>query len=143
MRKCFLILLLAVVAAPLSAQLVTPRNGGYQILIPAAGAVQGANGTFFRSDITLINYRTDADQKVQLFWLPEGLSGAGAAPKELTISAGTGVVSEDFVTSVLGQTGLGAILINAVTATGAIDLNGKLFATARIWTPQVGTTGTT
>ncbi len=142
MRKFFFMLVVAAIAAPLGAQLVTPRNGAPQILIPAAGSVAGANGTFFRSDITLINYRTDADQRVQIYWLPQGVSGIGSNPKEMTLPAGTGTVSEDFVTTVLGKSGLGAILITAVTESGTVDANGKLFATSRIWTPQPGSTGT-
>ncbi|MGZ8797181.1 MAG: hypothetical protein ACXW2F_07530, partial [Thermoanaerobaculia bacterium] len=55
-------LVTALVALPLSAAtletngVVVPLGAAPQILIPAAGSTAGANGTFFRSDITLINF---------------------------------------------------------------------------------------
>lgn len=120
-----------------SAQLTTEQAGTSQLLIPAAGALTGANGTFFRSDINVVNYRTDADQKVRFNWLPRGQSGT-MPPVEITIPKGTGISSEDFVTTVLNQTDLGAILITAITPDGQFDPAGKLHATARIWSNQPG-----
>jgi len=118
-----------------SDNLVIPIGGAPQIVIPAAGSIQGANGTFFRSDISLINYSTH-DQLVQLRWLPQGTSGAGLAVREITIPALSGIVSEDFVTNVMQQTGLGAILISGVTSTRAPDSTALLYATSRIWSNQ-------
>ena len=114
------------------AQLRGPTN---QILISAAGSVQGANGTFFHSDISIVNYR-DVDQLVSLQWLPQASDGTAIPPRMITITARTGIVSEDFVASVMQQGGLGAIVITAVTSTGSIDPGGLLYATERIWTPQ-------
>ncbi len=125
---------LAVTAA---AQLTTERAGTSQLLIPAAGAVTGANGTFFRSDINVVNYRTDADQRVRFNWLPRG-SGGTLPSVEMVIPKATGVSSEDFVTNVLNQTDLGAILVTAITPDGQFDPSGKLHATARIWSNQPG-----
>jgi len=132
-----------VVAAPVFAAEVETQNlintiGGVpQLLIPAAGAVQGANGTFFRSDITLINYTTH-NQRVLMRWLPNGVSGNSIAAREITINALTGLNSEDFVSTVLQQSGLGAILISGVTAEGVLDESARLFATSRIWSNQPG-----
>ena len=44
-----------------------------QLLIPVAGSTPGANGTFFKSDITLGNFRPQS-QAVRLQWLPQGVS---------------------------------------------------------------------
>ncbi len=123
------------IASVASAQLRGPTS---QILIPAAGSVAGANGTFFRSEVTLTNFR-DTDQRVQLQWLP-----TPSAPQTvfITLPAHTGVASEDFVTTYLQQSGLGAILITGVTSTNGLDTGALLFATARIWSPQPGSTGT-
>lgn len=140
MRRPLLFLAVLLLALPAAAQLRGPTN---QILIPAAGAVQGANGTFFRSDITLTNFR-NAAQQVQLRWLPE-TSGTTAPPQitaTITLPANSGVSSEDFVTNYLNQTGLGSILITGVTSTGAVDTGALLFATDRIWSNQPGTSGT-
>ncbi|HET7435671.1 MAG TPA: hypothetical protein VFN10_13260 [Thermoanaerobaculia bacterium] len=123
-----------------SNSLVTLETSASEILIPVAGSAAGQNGTFFRSDINIVNF-SDTDQIVRLYWLPQGASGATVAPRDLPIAARSGYSSEDFVTNIMQQSGIGAILIRAITPTGAFDPNGKLYATARIWTPQPGTTG--
>jgi len=117
--------------------LITPLGSAPQILVPAAGSVQGGNGTFFRSDITLINYASH-DQLVRLRWLPQGVNGTTSTPRDITISAHSGITSEDFVSSVLQQSGLGAILISGISAGGTVDSTAALFATSRIWSNQPG-----
>jgi hypothetical protein len=135
MRRLALVLLFFVAVAA-QAQLVVPRSSAPVILIPAAGSLQGANGTFFRSDLTLLNYRASA-QRVQLQWMPQNVAGGTIAPVVITIPAQSGINSEDFVAAVLNQSGIGAILITALMAQGtATDGNAQLFATSRIWTPQ-------
>jgi hypothetical protein len=118
---------------------VLPVSAASQLLIPAAGSIAGANGTFFRSDITIINFASH-DQQVKLQWLPQ--SGTGSS-NTITITAQNGIRSADFVTNFLNQTGLGAILVTGVTSTGAADSTALLFATSRIWTMEPGTNGTT
>jgi hypothetical protein len=117
--------------------MVTPLGSAVQVLIPAAGSVSGANGVFFRSDITLFNYAAHA-QRVRLFWLPAGQDGSGIAPRELTIQARSAIASEDFVTNFMLQTGLGAIVVQPVTDTGALDLSALLRATSRIYSNVPG-----
>lgn len=129
--------LLAFLAQIQSNNLVIPIGGTPQLLIPAAGSIQGANGTFFRSDIALVNYTTH-EQRVQLRWLPQGVTGNGIPVREITIPALSGIVSEDFASSVMAQTGLGAILITGVTAEGFGDSTARLYATSRIWSNQPG-----
>jgi len=143
MRKLTFVLMIAsLVAVVAQAHVVTPRSGAAQILIPAAGSVTGAGGEVFRSDITLVNYR-NTDQLVQLRWLPQGVSGVGIAPVQITMKAGTGIASEDFVTTVLQQSGLGAILITAYNSSGLLDFGANLQASSRIWSNQPGSaTGT-
>jgi hypothetical protein len=132
---CFFLILFAGAA---QAQLSTERAGTPQLLIAAAGAATGVGGTFFRSDIAVINYRTDADQRVRFQWLPQGTTGTAVAPVDITIDKASGISSEDFVTTRLGQSGLGSILITALTPDGQLDLAGKLHATSRIWSNQPG-----
>jgi hypothetical protein len=136
MKRAFLIALLLSIAIPAAAQLRHPTS---QILISGAGSVAGANGTFFHSDITVLNYRTSS-QQVSFQWLPQ--NGAAPAPIILTINAASGIISEDFVGSILQLSGLGALVITAVDANGNLDPSGQLYATERIWTPQPGSTGT-
>jgi len=116
------------------AQLTAPAP---QILVPAAGSVAGLNGTFFRSDIAIFNYRQSA-QNVVFQWLPQGQSGLAETLTQITIPGLSGIISEDFVGSRLLRSGLGSIVISAVGQNGQIDPLGALFVTSRIWTPQAG-----
>jgi hypothetical protein len=142
MRNAIIATLAVLVAAAASGQLVALRPSTQQFLIPAAGAQAGNGGTFFRSDITIVNYRT-ADQRIRLQWLPQDVSGGSGPAVELTIAATSGIASEDFVTNVMQRSGLGAILVTAIDANGLFDPNAQLVGTSRIWTPQPGTSGTT
>lgn len=142
-------LLLSLLALPLAAQpsvpetndLVTLQTASARILIPVAGTVEGANGTFFRSDINIINFR-DVDQRIELRWLPNAANGETLTPETITIAARSGFFSEDFVTNVLGESGLGGIEIVGVTSTGAFDQAAQIHATVRIWTPHPAAGGT-
>lgn len=132
---------LAQPSTPKTNDLVTLQTSSARILIPVAGTVQGANDTFFRSDINIINFR-DADQRIELRWLPQNTSGDAVPPRNITVTARSGFFSEDFVTNVLGESGLGAIEVTGVTAQGAFDQAAQLHATVRIWTPHPTAGGT-
>lgn len=144
--KCLLAALLFATSAFAQRQstdnLARPLTSTPQILIPAAGSVRGAGGTFFRSDINIVNV-TGHTQRVRMQWLPQGVSGAGITPREIDVPAASGFFSEDFVGVIMEQTGLGAILVTGITSEEAFDPTARLFATSRIWTPQPNaTTGT-
>src|SRR6476661_138774 len=74
-------------------QLVIPRSAAPQILVPAAGSVAGGNGTFFHSDITIVNYRS-AEQLISLQWLPQTVSGNAIPAQRLTIPARSMISNE-------------------------------------------------
>lgn len=131
---------LALFAAPLAlADLIDPQTSAPIIVIPVAGDAAGANGTYFRSDITVVNLR-DVSQAVEFRWLPEG--GGPGAVVSMTIGPRSGIVSEDFVQNILHQSGIGAIQIIGMNDAGA-DGNARLHASARIWTPAPDGTGGT
>jgi hypothetical protein len=142
MRRAIVTIIVVLTAAGASGQLVATRSSAPQFLIPAAGAQPGIGGTFFRSDITLVNYRP-SEQRVRLQWLPQDATGVGLAPTDISIAASSGIASEDFVTNIMQKSGLGAILISGIDSNGALDPLAQLVATSRIWTPQTGTSGTT
>lgn len=143
MRRLASALLFVSLAVAANAQIITTRSSAPAILIPAAGSLQGANGTYFRSDLTLLNYRA-SDQNVRLQWMPQNVPGGTVAPVVITIPARSGINSEDFVAAILHQTGIGAILITGVLADGTTtDSNAQLIATSRIWTPQPNATSGT
>jgi hypothetical protein len=118
-----------------SADLIVPQSGAPRILIPAAGNAPGANGTYFRSDIQVLNLR-NVEQRVQMFWLPQGSSGAAGTPHTFDMSPLSGIGSEDFVGSVLLLSGVGGIEFVGVTQGGQFDPDARLHVTSRIWTPR-------
>ena len=138
----WLLVLASLALQPAPNNLAFPLPTTSQIVIPVAGSAQGAFGTFFRSDVTVLNYGT-RDQRLRFRWLPQG-GGAVVTIDTVTLPARTGFNSNDFVTSVLGQSGLGTVIIEGVTAGGGVlDPSAELYVTSRIWTPQPGTSGTT
>ena len=134
-------LLLAVAASAQSTQsisvneLIVPQAAAPQVVIPIAGNAAGANGTYFRTDINVINLR-NASQRVAMYWLPQGVAGSTTPVRVIDFTATSGLSSEDFVGEVLGRTGIGAIQFVALTPENAPDPNGLLHVTSRIWTPR-------
>ncbi len=112
------------------------------LLIPIAGDVPGANGTHFRSDISIANLR-DVDQRVLIVWRPT--RGGGEMLKhETLIPAQDSLHADNFVRDVLHGQGLGAVEILAIGSepNSPMDAAGRLYATSRIWTNQPGTNAT-
>ncbi len=143
MRITTLLLALALLATPLSADLIVPQTASNRILIPVAGDAPGGNGTHFRSDINVINFRNEP-QNVAIWWYPQGASSDPVPVRTLTLNARSGITSENFVGTILQQTGIGAIEIFGIQDDGSgVDLDAQLHATARIWTPQPNVTGGT
>ena len=142
MKHLSLFAIALLVAAAASASVVIPVGTSNQILIPAAGSTQGANGTFFRSDIAIVNVGGTA-ANILLQWLPQ--AGAGtASQRNISIPSSSGIRSADFVREVMIQSGLGSLLISAIIpGTTTLDTNARLYVTSRIWTNQLSTGGTT
>jgi len=122
------------------AGVVQPVTSAPQLLIPAAGSTPGAFGTFFHSYIGIANF-ANRDQNVKLDWLPQGSTSTFS--KTILLHGFDFRISADFVAEVLGQSGLGAILITGVASNGDPDPTASLFAQSHIWSPQPGTGGTT
>lgn len=135
-------LLLFLVSLPARAGVLLPQRGSSEVLIPAAGFIIGANGTFFRSDIRITNLRS-VEQRVALYWLPQGQSGAGMEPIIIHLPELGKLSAEDFVGVVMRRSGLGAILARGILADGSIDPEARIDATSRIWSPAPDGNGTT
>ena len=135
MRTTALVLTSLLLCGTLSADLITPQTAAARVLIPAAGSAPGNSGTFFRSDIQVVNLRA-ASQRILMYWLPQAGNGSAIAPRSIDLPAGTGFSSEDFVTTVMLQTGVGAIEFVGVTAANEFDPLAQLHVTSRIWTPR-------
>jgi hypothetical protein len=126
--------------------LSAPRAYADQILIPAAISAEGSNGTMFRSDIRITNQRGDRTQRVLLSWLPQdGLPNPAGEPAFVTmvdIPSHQTLAADDFVQEVMNRGGLGAIVIQGLDESGQVDPEARLHATARVWTPQPSSEGT-
>jgi len=109
-------------------------------IIPVAGNLQGSGGTFFKSDVSIANYRS-ATQRIGVGWMAQGVNNGNSALQYFTIPVNTVANLNDFVGVTLGKTGLGGLFIEGVDAAGAIDSNASLDAFSRIWTPQPGSSG--
>ena len=105
------------------------------IFIPAAGSLQGSFGTFFKSDVTILNHR-DVPQRVSVLWIPIGEFGLDNEEVFLTIPANSFVAFDDFVGQTMGEQGLGSLEFMAVDAEDSLDLDAELDIYSRIWTPQ-------
>lgn len=140
MKRSILAAICFSMTTTLTAQPVQTVPSAPQLLIPAAGSTPGVNGTFFHTDVALVNF-ANHNQSIQVQWLPQG--GGGASIVTMTLFAQGFFRDADFVRDNLKQSGLGAIVISGITAAGAIDPTASLYATVRIWTQQPGTNGTT
>jgi hypothetical protein len=117
----------------------------YEVLLPVVINTPGLNGTFFKTDAFLANFR-NINQEVLVRFIPQGVSAVGQPPLRSMLSALTNVAAADVLgpQSDLRMTGVAALLITAVLpGTETPDASAKLLALFRIWTPQPGSAGTT
>ena len=127
---------------------VVPSAKGF--LITAAASTAGANGTFFHSDITLVNHSAH-EQPIIVAWLSATESTAAAPAFKMTLPAGgtaNGLLASppttiaDFV-STIGLSGLGALVFFAVDADGHIaGTDASIGGYSRIWSPASDVRGT-
>jgi hypothetical protein len=114
---------------------------GTSFLIPVAGSVEGANGTYFRSEVTLVNFKNGL-QEVLVEFMPQGSSTP--IVHRLDLEPRKFKFWHDFVGTELGYPGvLGALRFRAVIAgTTNIDTTALLNGFSRIWTQIPGSAGT-
>ncbi|HEX4438871.1 MAG TPA: hypothetical protein VH854_02300 [Thermoanaerobaculia bacterium] len=110
-------------------------------LFPSAGSVQGAGGTYFRSDAMIVNHRTTT-QRISVGWIAQGVNNSARPLQYFDLNAATPYVLQDFINQSLHQTGLGAVLVSGVTSTGNTDSSATLDGFSRIWTNQPNASGT-
>jgi hypothetical protein len=123
-------------------KVITADAATSAFLFPSAGSVQGAGGTFFKSDGMLVNYR-NASQRISMGWIAQGVNnGSRPLVYPQALNASTPYTLNDFVTSVLHESGLGAVLVTGVLSSNNPDTNASLDAFSRIWTNQPGASGT-
>lgn len=120
--------------------IITNRSARAMVL-PAAGSLQGANGTFFRSDVTFANY-SEEDQTIAAMWLPNG-DPEGFELFFLLLPDASILTAEDFVGDYLELTGLGSLILLPLDPESEdFDPDAAIDIYSRIWTPQPNASGT-
>ncbi len=115
------------------------------VVIPVAGTVSGANGTRFQTDLTIAapGNGTGQPSLIDVYWLPQDREGSATPITRLVLPYQATRFYEDFVTNQLHESGLGAIVLQAVNEDGTLDLRGNIDAFARVWTRVPNGPGTT
>lgn len=102
-------------------------------LIPAAARAFGANGTFFRSDVHLVNLSSEL-ATVDLTWLPTATDNSAAATIPLIIAPRASIEIADVLGSLFGVSdGIGALRLSSSSA---------FVASSRTYTPSDDCPGT-
>jgi hypothetical protein len=123
---------------------ITDSVSARALVIPAAGSLAGGGGTlFFRSDVTLVNYRPTAQQVLAGIWPAATTNNFDAVNyKTITLQPNAFVTVQDFVVNTLGKSNvLGSIIVIPYTGTD-IDPFGAIDGFSRIYTKQPGSNGT-
>lgn len=125
------------------ASTITDSISARAFIFPAAGSLAGGGGTlFFKSDVTLVNYRDTPQQVVVGFWSQGTTNTLNFANyKSVTLPPQQFVTIQDFVGSSLGSSGLGSLVFIPYTGT-VLDANSAIDGFSRIYTKQPGSAGT-
>lgn len=113
-------------------------------VLPVVASTSGAGGEFFRSEVVLSNFKS-VPQRVAVSFLPL----QAASPITRTVfelpsyenNGDLGLVAEDFLTARMGVSGLGALVVEGIDASGAADSTAQIDGFARVWTPQPARNG--
>jgi photosystem II stability/assembly factor-like uncharacterized protein len=115
--------------------IVSSANTNAAFVVPVAGAVRGAGGTLYTTELTLSNTR-QSPQVVLVTWLPRGGDGSATSFK-LTIPSSAdpsgGAVRFFELAKAFDLTGIGSLIVMAVDSSDNIDTNASIDATTRIW----------
>ena len=115
--------------APSSARI----EAGSQFVLPVVGEVQGLFGTFFHTDVMLINLR-NADQTVLMQWIPRDQNGTQFNPLQMTLRANAFFPMRNFAQQFATDGQIGSVLITAVKTDGTLDTDARIDGFARIYT---------
>src|ERR1700686_2687266 len=110
-------------------------------IFPVVGSLAGGNGTYYRSEATLVNNRF-ISQTVEMFYFAQGISNCTRPSRLVTLPANSWTAYDDILQDVFGQTGIGSLIVQAVDRNGNYDPNGDIDGTSRIWTPSPLSDGT-
>ena len=110
-------------------------------IFPVVGSLAGGNGTYYRSEATLVNNRF-VSQTVEMFYFAQGISNCTRPSRLVALQANSWTAYDDILQNVFGETGVGSLIVQAVDNNGNYDPNGDIDGTSRIWTPSPFSGGT-
>jgi len=123
--------------------LVSSDGPDNAFLFAVVGSAPGSNGTYFRSEVTLVNNDTVFSQPVAALYFPANGGNCGAPMAQiLSLRPNSLVVYNDFVNQVFNTTGLGGLVILGSDSSGNFDSTANIDGFSRIWTPIAGFQGT-
>jgi len=86
-----------------------PQTSASRLVIPAVGRLPGANGTFWRSDVTIYNPNGFTPQTVTLRYRAADADNRNAASRQFTVLGGRTVVLADILSTFGLTSGSGAL----------------------------------
>lgn len=122
-------------------KVVQLESAYYAFVIPAAGSVQGAGNTYYRSDFSVGNYRSSL-QTIGIGWIAQGVDNSAAPLQYFDIQPNQTVIQTDVVAQALHKSGLGSMIVFGETSSGSVDSAAELLAFSRIWSNQPNASGT-
>src|ERR1051325_5449496 len=108
-----------------------PQAGASKMVIPAVGRLPGANGTFWRSDVTLFNANDFTPQIVTLRYRAAGTDNRNAPSHQYSVPAGRTLVLADILSAFGLTSGSGAL-------EGTWDAGNAPVVTSRTYTTVAG-----
>lgn len=112
MRPAMAILLVALASVP-GAFAASGSSLWDWFVIPAAAHVEGAQGTFWRTDVTIVNPYGWRSITVEIRLLVTGQNNTSGPEHSFNIGANEQLVLEDVVLSTFGVTGTGALVLQS------------------------------
>lgn len=121
---------------------------GPKLVLPIVGNAAGQNGTFFKSAVTLMNFKgygggqTLQTQRIKVEYYTAGVSNVGATPTFFDLKF-LGQHWDNFLAEFFtpAKTGIGTLVITAVDSQGNLDTGALIDAVTRIYTAQPTSTG--
>lgn len=115
---------------------IVDESSGQEIVIAAVANTPGGFGTFFTSDLTLVNL-TEEDQDIAIFYLARGQDSSDAAGFGATLPGDTPPQTIENILEALGLSGVGALYILPITddANPQFDPSSSIDAYTRLLTP--------
>jgi hypothetical protein len=116
----------------------------FRLVLPIVGNAPGANNTFFKSSVTLLNNRFDEDggvvpQRIAVQFYPR--NGSSDGQLETFVLEGIAEQWDNFMADFFStpKQGLGSLVITSIDAAGNVDEEGLIDAVTRIYTAQAAT----